>query len=492
MFNPIRKNINYIITGLILVMMFALGPVRQIDESIPPMNQFLNSKSFFDANYPYYKTPDLFLSSAGDNYRVAFQILGQKNGQLSTSQEKIRLSVLCDFSEKKIISEFSIPTDNIYATKEFVFDTSGTCRNIVLEKIDKLAQNRVYIKNINISRLKVSSLAEAIALGQSVVGEAKSSEVVIGEKGDQSLYTFTARNKRFAQIFKADGDILAGASLKLRFIGNGGYGSYQLELRKAVPGDGGQFIIGDEMVSSFAFNSIIAKNSYAERASDIYKFPLPAKLESGQYYAIVLDASYVKTNFLNSLQIYGHQTDENTNPGGPIAGKLVNSNQLAYLKVHLMTRPENNLGLNMARVEEIGQGEKVYSYSTKGTFEDIIDAENISKFPLQMIDGQILSSFKNRSGFNFTFSFPQKASRVSIEIRKPVTGIKAKCYYSTNNKDWVIIDGTSKEQPDMLFALIAEQSTDNLFIKVVPEDSFGEESVGMYGIALLKVLASLK
>lgn len=440
----------------------------------------------------YYRIINFLNTANSDYYRLTFNIRANQNSEVAVHMASAS-------GKEADIASFSVEESVYDAAKEFIFSTDGFYKDLLFEKKGN-SDAKVYIHNVNLSRLKVKSEQELELLHPTILGDTEIKESGVSqakEKGDHFSQLKNSKT-RIGQIFMADSDYLAGVSFDLQVKGDSEE-KYRLELREASEKKG-VFHINNEILATLEFAS-----GYIERyrrGDNGLFFPLTSRLEKGKFYFVGIDNSAVRNNFFNYLEIKG-TNDKNASPDS--IGVVWRSREVAEIGDLFFTvntakfsDVQGERVLTGAKVEDLGNGDGVYSYRAGGKPTDILDLFSYSRGKVWFNDYESIVSGSPRDNAAYVYRF--YSPFVFNKIRIAAEQMYAEWYrvviaYSFDNQNWTELPyfGEGRiDSPQKFDSIVTTDETrKEIYIKITYDNDDSKE-IKLFGLRNFNVTGEVE
>ena len=406
----------------------------------------------------YYYVDDLFKDQPSGYYRLTFQ-------EKSDQAEKLILN-LDTYAEKlNQIGNLVLSPSDKFQEQEAVFFLPEGFTGLLIQKDDVNSAANIFIQDIGVTKLDITSQTEAAALKKTIIGEAD--PYVVASQQSNSDGTFSAlkeNNFILGQVFQATDTVISSVTFKIDINKNLNPSSrqYVLSLRE-VNYDGSDVSLNGPVIAdlSFSINSI---EKYRQ-ADGTFLFPLYGMLEKGKYYLISLDNSKVEVSAQNYLEFRGDH-DDASYPNGSAAVKQNKQLYLIdgdlYFRVYSAQLSQGNGAkiLGGAKIEDLGKGIGKYSYTTKGYFADLFDLDSASP-GTAFSDGNkvIYAPASNNASFGYTVNTLYPISKMNFSASQlNATWKNVKVSYSFDQNIWT--DLASSEKSELVIDSAPGQVTD--------------------------------
>lgn len=378
--------------------------------------------------------PEKFSSLAGDVYRVIIQAEGSDRAAILVSARSLdgKLLPIDSFDIQKREKVF----------REAVFSTDGEYRDIIISLEEKRDESgwqwddtRVFIDHVSVTRLPVSSLADVKKLDSPTVFGAPERIVAYLPAHQEEMEddSFGKSTNRVGQYFRPVDSMLAGLQFRGDIVGNGGTGSYRVEIGECADEACG---FGEmKMLEKVSFKGEDMARYKLIGSDDMYEIPLSASLDPNKLYYAGINAKKAKSDNGNYLLLRKFSAKD--------AAKNSFFGTVFTKKSDI---------LSSATIEDIGS-EYRYEYRMKNSESDISDVhDSFGKVKFDQSLGGLAMS--QAEGVSMTFRVntihPITAMRMSAK------GIDTKSAqfvmeYSVDEKEWKEIPYVQQEGAPQVF-----------------------------------------
>lgn len=433
-----RENIRYFVAGAVFIVVIVysgfIPRVEEIEDNKDLSGEDLEEirKADLDRNNLSKIYSNILNSKKDDFYRLTFEAK-------SLEDEKILVSITSQTGNKKEIGEVELLKEDKEKTFELIFDTDDYFRDVIFERVkdddfaqemigDRWDDNEIYLSQVNISRLIVDDLEEALGLEATVFGNAGTETIYLLSK--EKSYDLSKKNKNFCRLFDFSGGFFSSVTINLDQIGNGGEGKYKLEIRNPEEGNN----VAGKLVEKKRFN--IKDLAEKSEKDNNYRFDLPLELKDGKKYFVCINNERVDVDENNFLRI------------NYIEGKKIPKKSIFGLETKKLLVLNERYVSNNAKIEDLGEY-KIYEYKKSGKEIDILDIyEQQGDVEFDEESGIITNKMKEGDYLIYKIDtvYPFQELRLEIEKTKDSKG-RVKLEYSFDNKNWTEI--TPKNEEDL-------------------------------------------
>ncbi|MFC1756515.1 hypothetical protein ACFLY1_01015, partial [Patescibacteria group bacterium] len=442
---------------------------------------------------PVYYKDEIFDTSLDkkEYYRLILDIHTDKNTEIS-----IKAS---DFNENGIIlKKLQLKKDWEENSKEMFIGFQGEYPNLTFEKNDNTDGSNIFIDNVQVSKLEISSEAEFAKLIPTIRGNVDISlPFQEQEDNSKSFSQLCEPALIFGQVFKAQSDYITGISFDIDIIkqGIGGGRKHKLELREM---DYGGFIpemaeIKKTVLADITF-SLKGIEKYRQ-GNGQFRFPLFSKLEKDKYYFIGINNDRAEVNKFNCLKPRGTTNGDAYEDGFTAIKKNSQtyffSGDLYFILYGAEFKKYNNTNILQGSViESIGNGKGLFKFNNKGTDSDIA---NLDSFTSDVAFDDIIFGRSAKSESNFVYKFETIFPFEKFNIRgnqADMNWSKTSISYSYDKNEWKEIPfSLENEMQHFDYNITEEDPKDKIYIKFSPLKSSTEKN--KYGIEDFQVVADL-
>lgn len=435
-----------------------------------------------------YWVNDFISSRKNDYYRVTLKWKSSHDSDVS-----IFLTSKLD-NRQKVFSE-NLKKSEDYIFKEILFKADDLYENLVFKKDDKKDSSKIFIKDIQVSRLNVNSEAELKQLKPTVFGNTKiiESEARQTKKWGSYFSQLQKDETRLGQIFKSEDDLLSGASFIIK-RGGSGLNKYRLELREVSQKDGGISLSSDVLAYKDFTTDEIA--NYTDD-SGVTTFPLVSSLKKGQLYFIGIDNS-LADNRSSYIELNGTLNKDAYQSGNAVIQHETETNDMGdlFFAIHTPIFDQINKEkiLTDARIEDLGESGWLYEYQSKGDFTDLLDLSYYDRKNIGFNDyeGIVSGSPKDDASYVYKIYTPYSISQARIIAEQMYAGwYRTIISYSFDNQKWIDLPYTGKGKEDSVQkfdSVITGDGNENYLYVKITYDKFDNKEIKLFGLRNFKVV----
>lgn len=508
----LRKNIKYVFVFLLLALVYFFGGDYQPAENKIPLKEFelvANKIYRLAPGKDFVKINNQLSTDKGDYYRLSFEVkslpdLGkpQPNADLlSEKLEQSEISVYLQevFGGEKQIGQIMVAPDNQTVPKEILFIVQENFRDIIFRRKDVSDKNQVDFSNVQISPLNCQDNHCLERLMPTIDG--KNQEItrtfVSGKALLNNSLKFNRRNQLIGRVVDANFDHVQSVDLAMSKIGTGGAGYYQIKLFK-IRQNKDNLVIEDQPIATTHFSpDDLCDYQIGE---NLYRFPLAAKLfQTGKYFIGVSNVE-VEFNYLNNLRILESEGQY------PKDRKVVSQSMkltdgniyLAINTVKYFPGYENNFLIN-AKIEDLGNGQGVYSYHFSHSPADFLDAnaieikEETGSIYYDNVAGGVSMSTQGSNEVTYKFDTIYPFEQFFLEVTQLVGDFTSGLlYYSFDNSHWKAIFPEESADDKFEEQIIGNGQSHLIYLKMIPNSNDKNRPVKLFNIHDIDISANLK
>jgi len=382
----------------------------------------------------------------GDRYRLTFGAYLTSKDDVANNHLRLALIDATDNDKKLSIGEIDLKKNSL-EPQEFIFTATNLVNSIEIEAPTITEAELIFLKEIVLTRLNSNGVDRYEPT--QFDGRYRENPIINNNTSDDVVADFMKSDQEIGQTFMAKSDNISSLVLNVHFLGNGGVGEYQLTLREATKTNEGNIIISPDSLANLNFSSRQAQDWYAiPNGENLIRFPLTARLQTGKTYFFGIRNSG-DFNLLNHLRFSGSkdnsyvdgecvQVDHN-GTGTPIGGDL------SFQALHI---PDPQQASRALRIEDLGGGRGVFSYSTKNYLSGFDLIESDSNYRIYKID-------LNHKYWNIKLNIFEDKNNFEVSL-------------STDSQHWQLVDGT---RGNYLSTIIGDSS---LYVKIRKNDIIEE------------------
>ena len=417
----------------------------------------------------YYFVDDLFKNQSAGYYRLTFQ-------EKSDQAEKIILKLNTYTEKENKIDELSFESSDKFKKQELFFFLPEGFDSLLFQKENSSATGNIFIKEIGITKLNVTSQDELALMKKTVLGETDSNTVEISQSNSDDRYPWLREKKIIlGQVFQAKEPVISAVAFKIDINKNLNPGSrqYSLSLREVKYDEKKVSLVG--AVIADAVFSVGSIEKYRQ-VDGTFLFPLYGILEKDKYYLISLDNSKVEVSNQNYLEFRGSKNNNSYPNGSAVMKKqkeLYAIDGDLYFKIYgaNLLEEEGAKILNGAKIESLGKGLGKYSYATKGKFVDLLDLATASA-GTEFSEGDkiIYAPAKDDASFGYVVNTLYPINKLNFYATQNKAGWKkVKVSYSFDQNNW--IDLASSEKSETAINTVDNLAENNADSEVATTDS---------------------
>lgn len=410
----------------------------------------------------YYFVDDLFKNQPAGYYRLVFQAK-------SDQAEKISLKLNTYTEKESKINELSFEVSDKFKNKEVFFFLPEGFDSLLFQKENSPTSGNIFIKEVSITKLNVTSQDELALMKKTVLGETDLTAIEVSQANSSDSYPWLREKKIIlGQIFQAKELVISAVEFKIDINKslNPGSRQYSLNLREVE--------YSEKKITSVG--SVIADTTFSVDSIEKYRqvdgtflFPLYGILEKGKYYMLSLDNSKVEVSNQNYLEFRGSKNNNSYQDGSAVMKKqkeLYAIDGDLYFKIYgaNLFREDEVKILNGAKIEYLGKGMGKYSYATKGKIVDLLDLETASAgTEFSENDKIIYAPAKDDSSFGYAVNMLYPISKLNFYATQNKAGWKkVKVSYSFDQKSWIDLASSEKSEAVINSSdSLAENNLDN-------------------------------
>ena len=237
----------------------------------------------------YYFVDDLFKNQSAGYYRLTFQ-------EKSDQAEKIILKLNTYTEKENKIDELSFESSDKFKKQELFFFLPEGFDSLLFQKENSSATGNIFIKEIGITKLNVTSQDELALMKKTVLGETDSNTVEISQSNSDDRYPWLREKKIIlGQVFQAKEPVISAVAFKIDINKNLNPGSrqYSLSLREVKYDEKKVSLVG--AVIADAVFSVGSIEKYRQ-VDGTFLFPLYGILEKDKYYPVSYTHLTLPTN----------------------------------------------------------------------------------------------------------------------------------------------------------------------------------------------------
>jgi hypothetical protein len=430
-------------------------------------------------------------SNQGEYYRLIFEAKANQDTDIITEVSKAS-------DVRKLVKVVHLEKSDEYMYEEITFSTDDKYLDLVFSKKNKKDRSRVAIRNVNISKLDISSEKDFEKIRPTLIGRVDISGAK-EKQTDSSIKYSQLRNENtlLGQIFKAESDYISGIAFDIDITrgDNRGGRKYKLDLREA-DFDGEVYTVSKNSVASMTF-TVSGLESYRQDDGKI-RFPIFSFLKKGSYYFAGIDNQRVKTDKFNHLTLKG-STDDKYQDGTAVvkkSGDTLRINGDLYFVAYgaEFTKYGEERILTGAVIEDIGNGNGIFIYKAGGRFRDFVDLYSSS--PDVKFDNErgVIAGMNDQDSSSFVYRlntiYPFR--RMNIRASQPEgSASRSRVYYSFDQADWSEIPFSLEAASQKFdFSFDGYSSKKEVYVKIVPLKQSSDKA-GSYGLRNFEARADL-
>ncbi len=491
----IKKYLKYPLVLIIIIGAVLSGKKPPKIEDSNNNGKILNiqnkAKPEIDKDEKEYKVNDFINSRRNDYYRLTFK---WKSGHDSN----VSIFLISKFDRRQKVFSENLNKSGDYIFKEIVFKSDDSYEDLLFEKNDKEDSSKIFIKDIQVSRLGVSSEAELNRLRPVVLGNTKIIESETRQVKEWGNYFLQLRESgtKVGQVFKAEDYLMSGVSFMIK-KGGSGPGKYRLELREVAQKDGSVSLSSDILAYRDFTTDEVA--SYTDD-SGVTLFPLVSSLKRGQLYFVGIDNS-LDDNGSSYIELKGTINKDAYPKGNAVVYHkkiLADIGDLFFtIYTPVFDQVDGEKILTDARIEDVGEGEGIYEYQSRGNFMDLLDLFYYDKKNIWFNDyeGIISGNPKDNASYVYKLYTPYNIKKIMVTAEQMYAGwYRAVISYSFDNQNWIDLPytGEGKENSIQKFngTITSEGVGKYLYVKIT-YDKFDNKEVKLFGLRNFKVTEEL-
>jgi len=498
---PYLRILVYGVIILLAVMFIFLGNITDTETSKPyqvlPAATSVRFTTSTESRHVEYK---IMSGAKGDRYRISYRIQTEYNGLRATDLYSIAKD------SATISTQLISPSGNTLSLKDISLKPYDPIQYI--EEVVTLDDNYTDVEfqipdsyALTVTDLKATRITTAATTATLFQSLGKTN--IPTQQLSSAIYSAGESVDMVGPVFQATQDKLLNATLNMDFVGNGGNGTYVVELRPVQYLDG-RYTLVDTIISQTIFTASTAEDVYGI-GGKTYLFPLSSRLVKGQYYAIVINSQNTKKNSLHNFELMGTvEQGDNMLPimAGSSGGVLKN---VGYGIANLTYLPEteNDL-LYGAMVESTDANKAYYHYSLQYNPIDLIDATSsscdVSVSGHNFFNNGELNAWSepiDNAGFCYDNQMPYPFSSATIVASQidPNNRITSRIYYSVDNgQSWTEIPTltSNNDRIDYRYTIKGDGISQRILIKVgYNESQVNTKKINLFGLSVLEVNAIL-
>lgn len=508
----------YVVVILIIIFAFLLGQ----DFGSPPKENIIYINESASDGYVIEPTivdgriDDRIATENGSAYRIFWDFVAQKTYDGKVLDDKRDEQVNIDFfllsrtGDKLPIDTINIRTDQPVYKHETVFTADARYSSLYFHKSNTTFAGSVIIRNIRIYRIDGVSLSSQ--LKKTIVGKGFQTKVLVDNSSaannNQNFVKFTKKDQSIGQIIELEEGAISGIDLYIKYVGNGGVGNYNLELKEAIKDDRSYYDIAPESIANIYFDRQKAQIEY-EINPNIYHFPLVARgLKGGSYY-IGINNKDVKFNIFNTLSVAELTGGDSYGNGSAVRftknRKPAIRNSDLFFKIYGVEFAQTSSIklLSGAIMQDLGGGNGFYSYETSGQPQDFLDiyqATNSESSEPSVYYDSVAGGISARAEkdnniiYRFETIYPMIAARVNIEPASEEF-VEPLIYYSFDNQNWIGIKKNAGASSTMKFDQVFSDidGKTQFYIRIsYNKDDLSIKKIKLFSIRKIKFYANLK
>lgn len=499
-FSKFQENLAYIWAILIILLVFLINnvfPAEIITSEVCRNNNCKGVAGFsnLSAGNPVYYVNDVFKSESGKYYRMTFW-------EKSDSDSKVKVKIATTLSKEKELDVIEFNKNETETLKEVLFTANGEYSDIIFEKNNRNDKANIFIEDIRISKLDISSEKEFSRLRPVISGETSFDVEDQKQLGDSNSYSQLSQpDIILGQIFKPQISFMTGVDLDLDVIkqNNGGGKSYRLELRQADFSGGVPEIVG-KVLRYLEFSPEDIEKYRKEDGK--FHFPLPSHLDTDKYYFIGINNDKFHVDKFDFLRPKGNRDEDGYKEGSVVIKKsgqtyLVPGDLYFVIYGSDFSEYEGTKILSKTTIEDIGMDKGLFRFQSSGNVYDLADIDSSTSdvdfdYEKESVFGT--ATTKNESYYIYKLETVFPARKINVYANKAdLDWNDVSLSYSGDGKKWEEIPSEKEESAFGLqtfnssFLWSYPQKT--FYLKVSPRDVSSEEK--SYGIKNLKVEAEL-
>jgi len=434
---------------------------------------------------------DAMKSEPGEYYRLIFE--EKTNSDTRTVVE------LSDASDKRVaIGTFDFKRSDEYSFKEITFPVSGRYTDLVFKKEKAADESRIFIKNVNLTKLALKDEKEYTNLKPTLIGKMDTNVLFAEQMNNEKKFSqLRTENTMIGQVFQSESAYISGAAFDIDItkIDNRGGKKYKLDLRE-VEFDGEIYVVSKNSLASLNFT--VSDLEKYRQADGKIRFPIFSFVKRGEYYFIGIDNGRVKIDEFNFLTLRGAE-DSAYSDGAAVVKKSGDTLRIGgdlYFRIYgaKFTQYGGERVLAGTIVEDIGQGKGMFTYKTSGYFNDLIDIDSASSDVRYDSEERVITGMSDAKNSYYTYRFNTiyPAKKISIKAQQAdIEWSKVQLSYSFDQKVWKDVSDTHDDGVQRFDFTIENSAPKSVvFIKIAPVsgDSSGQSP---YGIRDLEVRGDL-
>jgi len=477
LFNKIReqyeKNTRYILALFVLLVTFIINQhffnYKKITTEDCKGGKCLSENtenSQLSAKNPFYYFEDTKIIAADKFYRLIFR-------EKSTLDSTVVIKLAKQSDEEKEIRLMDLPKSEDFSYQEIVFQTHDNFSSLFFEKKNPNDGAEVFLDEIKLSQLNISSENELASLKATLIGESNF-DLVNQEQTTDASYKFPPFIQKtvMGQIFRSDSDYMSGIRVNFDITKEEELSSkrYVVKIKKIISDNDFQDNgIKIKDIPAANFSCPVEDLEKYRQLNGTFKFPLFARLEKGAYYFVSVDNKEAGNNKFNYIQLRGSKDDNSYSEGTAavmIGNQVYKIDGDLYFAIYGAEFRENSANQKMltgSTIEDLGKNEGAFNYRTSGTPTDLLDIATSSN-DIDFNSGKkiIYGSFDTDSYYIYDINTPYPLKRLFIEATQATANWpKVKIFYSFDQKKWAEIPFTLQNEVPPISTNSTQDSTLN-------------------------------
>lgn len=512
-----KKFISYSLVFIVFIIVFIFGknlnpnPQDQVLQQAVDQPNRSNSRVYnISAEQTIYHINDVVNAKPQLGYRIMFDAEA-RGGEPTVNKNEETDSLEFDFyttnsfQEEQLLKAYKIENNQILKNNEINFIANGSYEDLEIRKKSNNSKIILTFQNIRVYPLNTTNLS---SLKSTILGSTGEEKVIIDNQVENTkdLYRFNWKNQIIGTSFIANSNNISSVEIGMSFIGNGGINNYYLELYEAD--DQGRPNLAKGRIAYFGFNQNSAEKEL-KLDKNKYRIPLTSNLEVGKKYFVGINNFEMKFNWLNTLVINGTKNNQKGIVWQSVKNKTKKLKGSLDIKMFSkdLTMLQGEKVLSNTVIQDLGNGEGIYTYNQTGNslgFLDLFNIENENNIQSVFSDNVsegISAKDSDKASFSYKFDTIYPFDKLSLEFQKISGGFAGiKGFYSFDNQNWkeiqsdydkeeIVVGGESNF--NQVFTGDGTQREIYLKIKCDPNGQ-SDHIVKLFGIKNLKVNAELK
>lgn len=410
-------------------------------------------------------------TEAGESYRLIVKVrLVANKIKDNFSGKNVDIYVITKSGDERMLGSMKIDLLNFDYAKEIVFDSDDyyTDLRFNYKKDNEKEDFSVRGKVLSFSKLKTGDSLNPTTL-------AGYQNVRLDEIGsDSRRWIRPDHDVPLMQKFLAKSDSIVYVDVNIKKIGDGGQGVICLNLFESqspdpTGGPGKRF--STNCIDTRVLDGYQINKSY-------YRLPLVSWLSLGSDYFISMSFSSLRSNRLNTIEIFG-EYGKNIH---------VNSTPVRLLDSGFSPVYYSGVAVPGTIIEDIGGNNIYYQYKPTDSYLDLLSVDKDTNDLSEITYDPNLNAIVSNSRITMKFKLGHRIDSLTIRANMPNdNNINADLFYSLSNGQWVPIPPDNPVSVNDFLAKIFNNQSDEIMIKVSKPEAGWQKT----GVANLDIRGKL-